>query len=102
MDDLLDDIYHAIIAGDNNAITAHVQAAVEAGVAAAVILQEGMIPAMDEVGSLFENGEYYVPDMLIAARAMQEGLTVLRPALVDAVWAASASGSACTMPMWLQ
>ena len=38
---------------------------------------------MNEVGRLFEIGEYYVPEMLIAARAMQAGLKLLKPTLVD-------------------
>jgi len=41
-----------------------------------------MIPAMDEVGRLFEENEYYVPELLIAARAMKAGLSILRPHLV--------------------
>jgi 5-methyltetrahydrofolate--homocysteine methyltransferase len=48
------------------------------------ILSEEMIAAMAEVGRLFEEGEYYVPEMLIAARAMQAGLAVLKPHLVNA------------------
>ena len=49
-----------------------------------IILQEGMIAAMKEVGRRFEEGDYFVPEMLIAARAMQSGLVVLKPYLVDA------------------
>jgi 5-methyltetrahydrofolate--homocysteine methyltransferase len=43
------------------------------------ILQEALIPAMDEVGDLFQKGEYFVPEMLVAARAMKQALAVLRP-----------------------
>jgi len=46
---------------------------------AEAILQEGLIPAMDEVGDLFQKGEYFVPEMLVAARAMKQALAVLRP-----------------------
>ena len=46
------------------------------------IMKEGLIPAMDEVGDLFQKGEYFVPEMLVAARAMQKGLEVLKPKLV--------------------
>jgi len=60
-----------------------VQIALDAGVDAAVILQQGLIPAMGEVGRLFEAGEYYVPEMLVAARAMQSGLALLKPFLVQ-------------------
>jgi 5-methyltetrahydrofolate--homocysteine methyltransferase len=48
------------------------------------ILFDGMVAAMGEVGRLFEEGEYFVPEMLIAARAMQDGLGILRPKLVEA------------------
>ena len=47
-----------------------------------VILKEALISAMDEVGDLFQKGEYYIPEMLVAARAMKQGLEVLKPALV--------------------
>ena len=46
------------------------------------IMRDGLIPAMDEVGDLFQQGEYFVPEMLVAARAMQQGLAVLKPRLV--------------------
>jgi len=46
---------------------------------AELILQEALIPAMDEVGDLFQKGEYFVPEMLVAARAMKQALAVLRP-----------------------
>ncbi|OGP56817.1 MAG: methyltransferase [Deltaproteobacteria bacterium RBG_13_61_14] len=46
------------------------------------ILQEALIPAMDEVGDLFQAGEYFVPEMLVAARAMQRGLAIIKPLVV--------------------
>lgn len=81
--DYLDNVYEAILDGDMGAASRSVQAALDAGLPAGKILQEGMIAAMGEVGRLFEEGEYFVPEMLIAARAMQSGLTLLRPHLVD-------------------
>lgn len=54
-----------------------------AGVQPDLIMKEGMIAAMDEVGELFQKGEYYMPEMLVAARAMQRGLDVLKPILVQ-------------------
>lgn len=47
------------------------------------IMKEALIPAMDEVGDQFQRGETFVPEMLIAARAMQNGLDVLKPALAE-------------------
>ena len=83
MDQTLEPIYNAVLNGEKEAATESVQAALDAGVDAGVILQEGLIPAMEEVGRLFEAGDYYVPEMLIAARAMQAGLGLLKPLLVD-------------------
>jgi 5-methyltetrahydrofolate--homocysteine methyltransferase len=83
MDQSLEPIYKAVLNGDKEAATENVQAALDAGIDAGVILQEALIPAMGEVGQLFEAGEYYVPEMLIAARAMQAGLALLKPLLVD-------------------
>jgi 5-methyltetrahydrofolate--homocysteine methyltransferase len=84
MESVLASIYESILEGDNKASPVHVQAALDSGLDPARILSEGMIAAMAEVGRLFEEGEYYVPEMLIAARAMQAGLAVLKPHLVSA------------------
>ena len=60
-----------------------VQTAVDGGIAASEILNTALIPAMGEVGQLFEDGEYFVPEMLIAARAMKAGLEIIQPLLVS-------------------
>ncbi len=80
---ILEPLYEAILEGEMGETPGYVQAAVDAGVEPGVILQEGMIPAMTEVGRLFEDGDYFVPEMLISARAMQGGLAVLKPYLVE-------------------
>ncbi len=84
MEELLHPIYQSVLEGNMHAITDQIQAALDSGVAPGDILNEGMVKAMDRVGSLFEEGEYFVPEMLIAARAMQQGLGMLRPHLVAA------------------
>jgi 5-methyltetrahydrofolate--homocysteine methyltransferase len=76
-------IYQAVMNGDQDATVEHVQSALEAGMSASDILQGSLIAAMGEVGHLFETGEYYVPEMLIAAHAMQAGLDILKPLLSD-------------------
>ena len=78
----LEKLYDSIVDGEMNQAPADVQAALDADIPAGEILQVGMIPAMSEVGELFEEGEFFVPEMLIAARAMQAGLAVLKPHLV--------------------
>lgn len=76
-------ISKSVIEGDMTGVTAGVDAALDAGIEAGEILQAGLIPAMAEVGRLFEEGEYYVPEMLVAARAMKTGLERIRPLLVQ-------------------
>lgn len=80
----LEQISQAVMEGNRESTTSHVQAALEAKVDANTILQDGLIPAMSEVGRLFEEGEYFVPEMLIAARAMKSGLELIKPLLVSA------------------
>lgn len=60
-----------------------VQAALEVGLEPGQILADGMIAAMKEVGRLFEEGDYFVPEMLVAVRSMQGGLALLKPHLVQ-------------------
>jgi len=84
MEALIKEIYNNIIEGQASAVKEEVQEALNAGIPASVILNEGMISAITEVGRLFEIGEFYVPEMLIASRAMQSGLTLLEPYLKEA------------------
>jgi 5-methyltetrahydrofolate--homocysteine methyltransferase len=60
------------------------QQALDAGDEAGAILRDVMVPAMDEVGRRYECGDYFLPEMLISARAMKEALAILRPRLVAA------------------
>jgi 5-methyltetrahydrofolate--homocysteine methyltransferase len=76
------EIYQNVIEGNAPAVQAGVNAALAQGLAADVILNQALIAAMEEVGKRFEEGEFFVPEMLIAARAMQSGLAILKPHLV--------------------
>jgi len=80
---ILDDIYYAVLDGNAPAASEKTQGALDAGLAAETILYQGCIPAMDEVGRQFEIGEKFVPEMLIAARAMDAAMQLLRPLLVE-------------------
>lgn len=84
MDEKIKAIFQGVVEGDNAGVQANVKAALDAGLPAGTILSDGLIAGMAEVGRLFEEGEYFVPEMLIAARAMQAGLAILKPALVKA------------------
>ncbi|MCD6284609.1 MAG: corrinoid protein [Anaerolineae bacterium] len=79
----LEAIREGIMDGDMHLVQEMVQAALDEGMSASDLLNKGMIEAMGEVGRLFEEGEYFVPEMLIAARAMKAGLAILKPKLVD-------------------
>ena len=83
MDNTIESIYKGILDGDQHLVTEKVTEALNAGLSPDSILKDGLVAAMGEVGRLFEGGEYYVPEMLIAARAMQAGLKLLKPGLAD-------------------
>lgn len=77
----LQPIFENVIEGQAEEVVQGVRKALDAGVDAGVILNEALIAAMDEVGARFEDGDFFVPEMLIAARAMQAGLALLKPHL---------------------
>jgi 5-methyltetrahydrofolate--homocysteine methyltransferase len=81
---IIEEIYKNILDGQQGEVETNIQKALGSGLSPKTILDEGMIAAMAEVGRLFEQGEYFVPEMLIAARAMQAGMAVLKPQLREA------------------
>jgi 5-methyltetrahydrofolate--homocysteine methyltransferase len=81
MNATLEQLFEGIVNGESEIVEQKVNEALRAGIDPAVILNEGMIPAMAEVGKQFEDGECYVPEMLVAARAMQSGMGLLKPHL---------------------
>ena len=83
MDETLKALYEAVMEGQRDVAKESVEKALADGVDPGEIL-DAMINAMGEVGRLFEEGEYFVPEMLIAARAMKTGMDILKPQLVDA------------------
>ncbi|MCL4396652.1 MAG: corrinoid protein [Chloroflexi bacterium] len=78
----LETIYQNVIDGNAPAVQSGVKEALAEGADAGTILQEALIRAMTEIGRRFESGDLYVPEMLVAARAMQAGLIVLKPLLM--------------------
>lgn len=76
-------LYDAILEGSAPTARELVQQAIAEGVPPQELLDKYMIPAMDEVGRRFEEGEYFVPELLIAARAMKGGLEIIRPLLTQ-------------------
>jgi len=77
----LSPIKQPVLAGDVEATVAAVRETMAAGADPAAIVSEALIPAMEEVGELFASGEYFVPELLMSARAMMAAVEHLRPAL---------------------
>jgi len=74
----------AIIKGDQNTAVEITRAALDEGTAAKSVLEEGLIAGMDVVGNRFKKNEIYIPEVLIAARAMKMAMEILEPELVKA------------------
>jgi 5-methyltetrahydrofolate--homocysteine methyltransferase len=77
-------IREAVVGGKRDVVETKVREALESGIPVQDILSQGLIAPMSEVGSKFEKREFFVPEMMVAARAMQAGLALLRPHLADA------------------
>jgi 5-methyltetrahydrofolate--homocysteine methyltransferase len=73
----------AVIEGEVRAAVSAAQAALDDGVQPLDLIGQGIGPAMAEVGKLFEEGEYFVPELLMAARATKEIFVILRPLLAQ-------------------
>ena len=78
------EIKNAVKDGRKKIVEQLVKDALAEGVSAETILNEGLIVGMTELGEMFKTGEVYVPEILVAARAMKAGTTILKPLLVDA------------------
>lgn len=83
MDGTLQELKQAVIKGNHKNATALTTQLLTEGVKPQQILNDGLIAGMSAVGEMFKCGAYFVPEMLIAARAMKSSLEVLRPKLVD-------------------
>jgi len=79
----MDTLRKLVIDGKEKEAASRVLLMIEEGGDPEVIMQEALIPAMDEVGMRFQEGEFFLPEMLIAARAMQRSLDVLKPGLTE-------------------
>ena len=74
-------LYESVVSGDAKTTQAITQQALAEGVDPLTLVNEHMVPAMDEVGRRFEANEYFVPELLISARAMKAALELIRPLL---------------------
>ena len=80
-------------AGKAKIVKALVQPAIDEGVPAQEILEKGLLDGMNVIGEKFKNNEVFVPEVLIAARAMNQGVALLKPLLAEA--GVKASGKVC-------
>ncbi len=80
-DDILDELYDNTIDGEREKVIALTNEGLALGMDSLVILFDALIPALEEVGRLFEEGTFFVPEMLVAAKAMAGAMEVLRPLL---------------------
>jgi len=83
MADILAKIASELYEGEDQSVAELVQKALDQGMEPKEVLQGGLIAGMDEVGRDFKAGELFVPEVLIAARAMHAGMNVLRPLLSE-------------------
>lgn len=82
-EEILDELYEAVIEGNKGPTVELTKEGLALGMSPMVLLFEALIPALEEVGRLFEQGEYFVPEMLIAARAMQGAMEILKPLIAE-------------------
>jgi 5-methyltetrahydrofolate--homocysteine methyltransferase len=81
--DILEIIANDILDGEMDEIADHVQEALDAGIAPKTILDDGMLKGMNVVGEQFKEGELFVPEVLMSAKTMDEGMEVLKPNLQE-------------------
>jgi len=90
---IFDDISEKLQAGRARDVKALVQQAIDEGISAQDILEKGLVPGMNVIGEKFKNNEVFVPEVLVAARAMNQGAQLLKPLL--AAEGVKASGKVC-------
>jgi 5-methyltetrahydrofolate--homocysteine methyltransferase len=79
----LENLSTSLINGKADEVEKYMNQAIQAGMAPREILNQGLLIGMEEVGRRFKNNEFYVPEVLIAARAMKAGMTILKPLLTE-------------------
>ena len=83
VEEIKDQLFDAVIDGQDDEAEALTKQALAMGISAEDVLYQALIPALEEVGRLFESGEYFVPEMLVGAKAMKKGLNLIRPILAN-------------------
>jgi methanogenic corrinoid protein MtbC1 len=81
--EILDELYNATLDGEASSVVELVNEGLKLGMLPMAILFEALIPSLEEVGRLFETGEYFVPEMLVSARAMAGAMAILKPLIAE-------------------
>jgi methylmalonyl-CoA mutase cobalamin-binding domain/chain len=82
-DELLKQLYDLTLVGNAPAVLELTRAGLDMGLGPEILLYEALIPSLEEVGARFERGDFFVPEMLIAGKAMAGALDILRPLLAE-------------------
>lgn len=82
-EEVIKKIYHAVLNFDINGAKEYTKEAMEKGIDPFVVLNEGSIKALREAGDRFENGEYFLPEIMVCAEAFQESYKILEPELLQ-------------------
>jgi methylmalonyl-CoA mutase cobalamin-binding domain/chain len=82
-EEILKGLYDDTLVGNAPSVKALVEQGLEDDIEPGTMLYDALIPSLEEVGARFERGDFFVPEMLIAARAMQGALDILRPLLAE-------------------
>jgi methylmalonyl-CoA mutase cobalamin-binding domain/chain len=82
-DEILQGLYDHTLVGNAPVVKELTEQGLEEGLEPESLLYDALIPSLEEVGARFERGDFFVPEMLIAARAMQGALDILRPLLAE-------------------
>jgi methylmalonyl-CoA mutase cobalamin-binding domain/chain len=82
-DELLTELYDKTLTGNGPAVLELTRTGLDQGLGPETLLYEALIPALEEVGARFERGDFFVPEMLIAGKAMAGALEILRPLLAE-------------------
>ncbi len=82
-EEILDALYDHTLDGEAEPVIELTNEALELGMDPLTILFDSLIPSLEEVGRLFEEGEYFVPEMLVAARAMAGAMNILKPLIAE-------------------
>jgi len=81
--DIVNMISKQLISGNDTGVAEETQKAIDAGIAAETILNEGLIHGMNIIGDRFREHEIFLPDVLMAARAMYAGMELIKPILIQ-------------------